>query len=446
MAVIAWYVYCPHCHHQLSTTAFSPEELRIGEAARQCPRCKTKFLTNRREWEEMSAGQKRSFLGQDSSEFLWIAGVLVAVALIGFLLHGTFHSGALFIAIGILFVFFVVSMSIRSGQILASKHRTQLSRAIYRENDLRAAANASADRHIAEKPDKPESGIFCNTCGVKDPGPNHCSTCGAPQSTMVAGESLPNPDGPRFHTDEPTPLERQAADLRRKLDTLLSARERALLAVDLHMIEEQIRRRPRWQPAADGITTVFPGLRKDFYEHCLEALDWNVSRGIIKSPRSRRKPLSGYTEISIIAFQMWTVRAASLGLNYLDATETEALFDDLGVREGHNEADRSLLMEEMGRLHNCYNDDPELCSFWLASSVAAHFYGEYATESDRRAATEDRLLPPADRMPVIKLFAKVVPSFYLRLNAAVARAFGDTKTANEMEMGISRMRAEGAGY
>jgi hypothetical protein len=44
------------------------------------------------------------------------------------------------------------------------------------------------------------------------------------------------------------------------------------------------------------------------------------------------------------------------------------------------------------------------------------------------------------------LSAKVVPSFYLRLHAAVANAFGDMKTAEKVHTDINQIRAAGAGY
>lgn len=44
------------------------------------------------------------------------------------------------------------------------------------------------------------------------------------------------------------------------------------------------------------------------------------------------------------------------------------------------------------------------------------------------------------------LFAKVVPSFSLRLHAAVAHAFGDMKTAKQLQASISRISAAGEGY
>jgi len=85
----------------------------------------------------------------------------------------------------------------------------------------------------------------------------------------------------------------------------------------------------------------------------------------------------------------------------------------------------------MLRFHELYADS-ELQNIRLASFIAAHFYPEADTEDDRELA--------------IKLFAKIVPSFYLRLCAAVARSFGDTAAAKKVEANISKIRAAGAGY
>jgi hypothetical protein len=76
--------------------------------------------------------------------------------------------------------------------------------------------------------------------------------------------------------------------------------------------------------------------------------------------------------------------------------------------------------------------DPDLQNIHLASLIAAHLYGESDNEADRELA--------------IRLFTKVVPSFYLGLHAAVARDFGDMKTAKQSDASISKIRAAGAGY
>jgi len=85
----------------------------------------------------------------------------------------------------------------------------------------------------------------------------------------------------------------------------------------------------RWKLASSEIAAAFLGLRKEFYERCLEALDWNVSKEIMKAPRGR-EVLSGYAELSVVAFQMWTVRAASFGCGYLDTESEERFFATWG--------------------------------------------------------------------------------------------------------------------
>ena len=55
----------------------------------------------------------------------------------------------------------------------------------------------------------------------------------------------------------------------------------------------------------------------------------NVSKEIMKAPRGR-EVLSGYAELSVVAFQMWTVRAASFGCGYLDTESEERFFATWG--------------------------------------------------------------------------------------------------------------------
>jgi hypothetical protein len=62
-------------------------------------------------------------------------------------------------------------------------------------------------------------------------------------------------------------------------------------------------KRTSWEVASNEIATAFLDLRKEFYERCLEALDWNISKRIMGAPRSR-KVLSGYAELGVMAFQM----------------------------------------------------------------------------------------------------------------------------------------------
>jgi hypothetical protein len=187
-----------------------------------------------------------------------------------------------------------------------------------------------------------------------------------------------------------------------------------------------------WQDASREIATEFLNLRKEFFERCIEALDWNVTRGIIQAPRSREAP-PGYAGLGIVAFQMWTARAASYECGYLNIDNEDPFFRDLGSRieEIDNEVLRQLIIQEMFRL-NELRDDPELQNIRLAGSIAAHFYP--SADSDR------------DRGLAINLFAKVVPSFCLRLHAAVARVFGDMKTVKRLQNSIGRMREAGEGY
>jgi len=81
-------------------------------------------------------------------------------------------------------------------------------------------------------------------------------------------------------------------------------------------------KRTPWEVASGQIAVAFLDLRKEFSDRCLQALNWNISKGIIGAPRSLAA-LSGYAELSVMAFQMWTVRAASFGRRYLDAKNEE---------------------------------------------------------------------------------------------------------------------------
>ena len=96
-----------------------------------------------------------------------------------------------------------------------------------------------------------------------------------------------------------------------------------------------------------------------------------------------------------------------------------------------DETTRELIIHQMLRFHELHTD-PELQNIRLASAIATHFYPDADSEADRELA--------------IKLFARVVPSFYLRLHAAVAHAFGDMKTAKKVQTNIEKIRAAGAGY
>ena len=189
-----------------------------------------------------------------------------------------------------------------------------------------------------------------------------------------------------------------------------------------------------WEVASNQIAAEFLGLRSEFYERCLEALDWNVSKGTIRVPSTRERPSrGGYAELGVMAFQLWTARLVSFGRGYLDASYKEAFFPDLGPRVCGNddEITPELITSEVLRFDELH-PDAELQNIHLASRVAAHFYPENATEDDRRLA--------------IMVFAKVVPPFSLRLHAAVASAFGDMKTTKQLQSSIRKVRAAGEGY
>jgi hypothetical protein len=66
-----------------------------------------------------------------------------------------------------------------------------------------------------------------------------------------------------------------------------------------------------------------------------------------------------------------------------------------------------LIIPEVLRFRELH-PDAELQNVRLAASIAAHFYPESDAEDDRKLA--------------IMLFAKLVPSFSLRLHAAIANA------------------------
>jgi hypothetical protein len=187
-----------------------------------------------------------------------------------------------------------------------------------------------------------------------------------------------------------------------------------------------------WDVASCEIGTAFTDLRTEFYERCLEALDWNVSKNIIEAPHAR-EALSGYTELSVVAFQILIARQVSFGQRYLNANYEEVFWGDLVPRVYGNDdkMNLQLIIDQTLRFRRL-NGDAELQNISLASSIAAHFYPTGCSETTRELA--------------IKLFAKVAPSFHLRMYATVARAFGDVKTAKKVEANIDRIRAAGAGY
>jgi len=83
-------------------------------------------------------------------------------------------------------------------------------------------------------------------------------------------------------------------------------------------------------------------------------------------------------------------------------------FGDSGYDDemAYDEAAKGWIIREAFRF-NELRDDPELQSIHLASFITSHFYPDADDEADRMAT---------------ELLAKVVPSFYLLLHAAVARA------------------------
>jgi len=187
-----------------------------------------------------------------------------------------------------------------------------------------------------------------------------------------------------------------------------------------------------WEAASKDIATASLDLRNEFYQRCIEALDWNIGRRIIRPPQSRRT-LSGYAELSIIALQILTAGAASIEHGYIDVKNEEMFLIDLGPRlcGGNNETAPEVVIYEAVRFRELQSN-PELLSIRVASQIASHLYRENNTEADRRLAA--------------MLFAKLVPSFYLRLQVTVARAFGDDKTARQIERSIKEIRAAGRGY
>jgi hypothetical protein len=187
-----------------------------------------------------------------------------------------------------------------------------------------------------------------------------------------------------------------------------------------------------WEAASKDIAIACPDLRNEFYQRCVESLDWNIARGIIRALQSRRT-LSGYAELSIIAFQFFTAGAVSIEHGYIDVKNEEMFLVDLGPRlcGGDNEMAPDVVIREVVRFRELQTD-PELLSIRVATKIASHLYREDNTEADRRLAA--------------MLFTKLVPSFYLRLHVTVARAFGDVKTARRIEASIGEIRAVGAGY